>query len=481
MHACSVVVYPRRRWTLERGTSNQLLRELEKIQRGPKTQRMRRRGRPCSTRPQGQDPLTPLPLSFACWGIMHARAFPTQPPIDTQRARKMAAHLQTLFPEISEETLEAVLFQCGYDEDAAVTALLSMNEEPVPPSSAPPASTPAPVFACGGTTPPAGGLFTFGAGSGAAPVPESPALPPLVSPPAPPPASKAPVFAFGGTPPAGGGQFTFGASSGAPAAPAHPAAPVFGASVAPALGAPPARRRPPMRARLDSAETDLERHMLEAALAASRLDAGASAEPPAAPNLTVGAKVRYGGFRGCTVAVLHADGSVDINVPGVGIHSRVAAPSFQIDDDDASPSFQIDDEDDNDEDGDDGEYERVLMPERGRSVPPDSMEGVWSASYTAVSTSHHPTLRHGRGDKVLLPTTALAALTEAMEAQKGTPRLPNGPTAQRQHACAAAQRPNGPIHSCCGACMCAHCAHTPFPPYSHLQVRSGCRILWCCG
>ena len=340
----------------------------------------------------------------------------------------MATHLQTLFPEISEETLEAVLFQCGYDEDAAVTALLSMNEEPVPPSSAPPASTPAPVFACGGTTPPAGGLFTFGAGSGAAPVPESPALPPPVSPPAPPPASKAPVFAFGGTPPpVGGGQFTFGASSGAPAAPAHPAAPVFGASVAPALGAPPARRRPPMRARLDSVETDLERHMLEAALAASRLDAGASAEPPAAPNLTVGAKVRYGSFRGCTVAVLHADGSVDINVPGVGIHSRVAAPSFQIDDDD-----------EDDEDGEDGEYERVLMPQRGRSVPPDSMEGVWSESYTAVSTSHHPTLRHGRGDKVLLPTTALAALTEAMEAQKGTPWLPNGP-----------------------ACMCAHCGIPP--------------------
>jgi hypothetical protein len=57
---------------------------------------------------------------------------------------------------------------------------------------------------------------------------------------------------------------------------------------------------------------------------------GASAEPPAAPDLTVGAKVRYGGFGGCTVAVLHADGSVDINVPGVGIHSRVASSSFQI-------------------------------------------------------------------------------------------------------------------------------------------------------
>ena len=215
-----------------------------------------------------------------------------------------------------------------------------------------------------------------------------------------------------------------------------------------------------MRARLDSAETDLERQILEAALAASRLDAGASAEPPAAPNITVGTKVRYGGFHGCTVATLHANGSVDINVPGVGIHSRVAAPSFQIVDDD--------DDDDDGDDGDDGDDERVLMPQRGRSVPPDSMEGVWSATYTAVSMSHHPTLCHGRGDKVLLPTTALAALTEAMEAQKGTPRLPKCP-----------------IHSCCGACMCAHCgacmcAHCASPPPSHLiptsKVRSGCPI-----
>ena len=54
-----------------------------------------------------------------------------------------AARLHLLFPEISEETLIAVLFQCGYDEDAAVSVLLSMNEAPVR-SAAPPASTPAP-------------------------------------------------------------------------------------------------------------------------------------------------------------------------------------------------------------------------------------------------------------------------------------------------------------------------------------------------
>ena len=58
-------------------------------------------------------------------------------------AKWSAARLHAIFPEISEETLAAVLFQCGYDEDAAVSVLLSMNEAPVPPSSAPPASTPA--------------------------------------------------------------------------------------------------------------------------------------------------------------------------------------------------------------------------------------------------------------------------------------------------------------------------------------------------
>jgi hypothetical protein len=59
-------------------------------------------------------------------------------------AENAATRLHAIFPEISEETLAAVLFQCGYDEDAAVSVLLSMNEAPVPPSSAPPASTPAP-------------------------------------------------------------------------------------------------------------------------------------------------------------------------------------------------------------------------------------------------------------------------------------------------------------------------------------------------
>ena len=41
-------------------------------------------------------------------------------------------------------------------------------------------------------------------------------------------------------------------------------------------------------------------------------------------NFAVGSHVDYGGFGGCTLAVLHADGSVDIHIPGVGIRSRVA-------------------------------------------------------------------------------------------------------------------------------------------------------------
>ena len=47
-------------------------------------------------------------------------------------------------------------------------------------------------------------------------------------------------------------------------------------------------------------------------------------------NFAVGSHVDYGGFAGCTVAVLHADGSVDINIPGVGIHSRVARSAVRL-------------------------------------------------------------------------------------------------------------------------------------------------------
>ena len=55
------------------------------------------------------------------------------------------------------------------------------------------------------------------------------------------------------------------------------------------------------------------------------------------PNLAIGTQVSYDRFRGCTVALLHADGSVDINVPGVGIHSRVARSAIQ-----AMPAEEVD-------------------------------------------------------------------------------------------------------------------------------------------
>jgi hypothetical protein len=47
------------------------------------------------------------------------------------------------------------------------------------------------------------------------------------------------------------------------------------------------------------------------------------------PGLAVGMQVNYGGYGGCTVAVLHADGSVDVNVPGVGLHERVPRRAIQ--------------------------------------------------------------------------------------------------------------------------------------------------------
>ena len=50
----------------------------------------------------------------------------------------------------------------------------------------------------------------------------------------------------------------------------------------------------------------------------------------AEPTLAVGTQVGYDPFRGCTVAVLHVDGSVDIHIPGVGIHSRVSRSAVRL-------------------------------------------------------------------------------------------------------------------------------------------------------
>jgi hypothetical protein len=52
--------------------------------------------------------------------------------------------------------------------------------------------------------------------------------------------------------------------------------------------------------------------------------------PNPALRFAVGTEVSYGGFVGCTVAVLHVDGSVDIHIPGVGIRSRVARSAVRI-------------------------------------------------------------------------------------------------------------------------------------------------------
>ena len=52
--------------------------------------------------------------------------------------------------------------------------------------------------------------------------------------------------------------------------------------------------------------------------------------PNLAPRFAVGREVSYRGFVGCTVAVLHVDGSVDIHIPGVGIHSRVARSAVRL-------------------------------------------------------------------------------------------------------------------------------------------------------
>jgi hypothetical protein len=63
---------------------------------------------------------------------------------------------------------------------------------------------------------------------------------------------------------------------------------------------------------------------------ASKPAAGGLLGGGGASDFAVGSKVNYGSFRGCTVAMLHADGSVDVNVPGVGTHSRVARSTVRL-------------------------------------------------------------------------------------------------------------------------------------------------------
>ena len=61
--------------------------------------------------------------------------------------------------------------------------------------------------------------------------------------------------------------------------------------------------------------------------------------PPPTPNFAVGTNVHFGGFAGCSVAALRADGSVDINIPGVGIRPRVARSAVRWLDGAPAPAF----------------------------------------------------------------------------------------------------------------------------------------------
>ena len=61
--------------------------------------------------------------------------------------------------------------------------------------------------------------------------------------------------------------------------------------------------------------------------------------PPPAPDVAVGTNVHFDGFAGCSVAALHADGSVDISIPGVGIRPRVARSAVRWLDGAPAPAF----------------------------------------------------------------------------------------------------------------------------------------------
>lgn len=64
-------------------------------------------------------------------------------------------------------------------------------------------------------------------------------------------------------------------------------------------------------------------------------------------------------------------------------------------------------------------------PVRQASVEPGAMEGVWCATFTAVASTGHEGLHDRRGDKLLLPPSALEAIAKLTEEKYGTSRLPN--------------------------------------------------------
>lgn len=48
------------------------------------------------------------------------------------------------------------------------------------------------------------------------------------------------------------------------------------------------------------------------------------------PSIAVGSPVSYQSFSGCTVAAVHPNGTLDVTVPGVGVHNNVAASSVRL-------------------------------------------------------------------------------------------------------------------------------------------------------
>ena len=149
-----------------------------------------------------------------------------------------------------------------------------------------------------------------------------------------------------------------------------------------------------------------------ALLAMSDVGAGSSAVPPTPPPLPVARQDTSEVERQMLETAL-AVSRIDVGLDEDAMPAPNAPPPerpFQLEDGD-----YVHDDDDDDE----------VFPHRARSRAPDSVEGIWTSTFITVPTSHHPTLCHGRGDKVLLPTAALAGLTGALKDQKGTHHLPH--------------------------------------------------------
>jgi ubiquitin fusion degradation protein 1 len=74
---------------------------------------------------------------------------------------------------------------------------------------------------------------------------------------------------------------------------------------------------------------------------------------------------------------------------------------------------------------------------RQESKEPGAMEGVWAALLRGLSSSCEPSLHDRRGDKILLPPSALEAIAELTMQRHGTSRLPNPLVLRLSHGHAA--------------------------------------------